>query len=235
MREKLTALSSEEKMQSLFDQWDKNHDGMIDVHEFKKAMGDLDPRALRCVSPPGVERSAAQAAILSRRLYALLLAVLRKRPKRISVERIVSGPGISSVYSFLLDEAFMKATGGNGSAVVAQCAKEGQVVCKKAIDIFNECYGSEVLVSLSHPGDVALRCNPTVGVAALKWLPFGGLYISGGIAAKNPHWIQSEEFQHAYKDKGRMSVLVKSVPLFLVLTEDTGERGALFYAVQLLP
>lgn len=101
-------------------------------------------------------------------------------------------------------------------------------------------------------------------MAALKWLPFGGLYISGGIAAKNPHWIQvhaprrltparspswhasrdlaavhsvlqSEEFQHAYKDKGRMSVLVKSVPLFLVLTEDTGERGALFYAVQLLP
>lgn len=55
-----------------------------------------------------------------------------------------------------VDEAFMKATGGNGSAVVAQCAKEGQVVCKKAIDIFNECYGSEVLVSLSHPGDVAL-------------------------------------------------------------------------------
>lgn len=33
--------------------------------------------------------------------------------------------------------------------------------------------------------------------------------------------LQSEEFQHAYKDKGRMSVLVKSVPLFLVLTEDT--------------
>lgn len=79
MREKLTALSSEEKMKSLFDQWDKNHDNMIDVHEFKKAMGDLDPRTLRCVSPPGVERSAAQAAILSRRLYALLLAVLRKR------------------------------------------------------------------------------------------------------------------------------------------------------------
>ena len=38
----------------------------------------------------------------------------------------------------------------------------------------------------------------------------------------------------AYQDKGRMSNLVMKVPLYLVLTEDTGERGALFYAVQML-
>ena len=73
-----------------------------------------------------------------------------------------------------------------------------------------------------------------VGVAALKWLPRGGLYISGGIAAKNPDWIKSDEFMHAYADKGRLSPLVGSVPLYVVLVEDTGERGALFYAVQLL-
>ena len=38
----------------------------------------------------------------------------------------------------------------------------------------------------------------------------------------------------AYHDKGRMSNLVMNVPLFLVTVEDTGERGALFYAVQML-
>jgi len=31
-----------------------------------------------------------------------------------------------------------------------------------------------------------------------------------------------------------MSELVMKVPLLLVLAEDTGERGALFYAVQML-
>ena len=61
-----------------------------------------------------------------------------------------------------------------------------QTVCAHAIDTFIECYGSEV------------------GVAALKWLPFGGLYISGGIAAKNPSWIQSEEFMN-----GRPSVATR--------------------------
>ena len=117
-----------------------------------------------------------------------------------------SAPANDAVLSFAFERAHMPTA----------TLEEGAVVCKKAIDIFNECYGSEV------------------GVAALKWLPFGGLYISGGIAAKNPEWIKSAEFMNAYADKGRMSHLVKSVPLFVVLTEDTGERGALFYAVAML-
>ena len=58
--------------------------------------------------------------------------------------------------------------------------------------------------------------------------------MSGGIGAKNPQWIQHPSFLNAYKDKGRLSELVMSVPLYLVLAEDTGERGALFYAVQML-
>ena len=99
---------------------------------------------------------------------------------------------------------------------VAKCAASGNKVCEKARSIFAQCYGAEV------------------GVAALKWLPYGGLYISGGIAAKNPQWINSADFLDSYKDKGRMSDLVMKVPLYLVLTEDTGERGALFYAVQML-
>ena len=78
------------------------------------------------------------------------------------------------------------------------------------------------------------RVTLQVGVAALKWLPYGGLYVSGGIAAKNPDWVKSKDFMEAYQDKGRMSNLVMKVPLYLVLTEDTGERGALYMAVWLL-
>ena len=36
------------------------------------------------------------------------------------------------------------------------------------------------------------------------------------------------------EDKGRLTPVVKTVPLFLVLVEDTGERGALYAAVDLL-
>ena len=73
-----------------------------------------------------------------------------------------------------------------------------------------------------------------MGNAALKWLPYGGLYISGGIGAKNPEWLKGDSFMQAYADKGRLSNCVAQVPLYLVTTEDTGERGALFVAVSLL-
>ena len=151
------------------------------------------------------------------------------KPRRVSVERVISGPGLAQVYGFLrghwafaaeidqaLDKEWESAEADKRGGIVAKCAKSGNKVCTKAVSIFNQCYGSEV------------------GVAALKWLPYGGLYVSGGIAAKNPHWVQSEDFLSAYKDKGRLSFCVMSVPLYLVTVEDTGERGALFYAVQML-
>jgi len=151
------------------------------------------------------------------------------KPRRVSVERVISGPGLAAIYGFLrshwaferhvdgkFDTEYMHADSDKRGAIVAKCAASGNHCCKEAVRVFSEAYGSEC------------------GVAALKWLPYGGLYISGGIAAKNPHWIQNSAFLDAYKDKGRMSELVMKVPLLLVLAEDTGERGALFYAVQML-
>lgn len=151
------------------------------------------------------------------------------KPRRVSVERVVSGPGLAAIYGFLrahwafyrhtdkkFDTQYLDADKDQRGAIVAQCAAKGNSVCQMSVSVFNQCYGSEV------------------GVAALKWLPYGGLYVSGGIAAKNPDWVKSKDFMEAYQDKGRMSNLVMKVPLYLVLTEDTGERGALFYAVQML-
>lgn len=149
--------------------------------------------------------------------------------KRVSVERVVSGPGLANIYEFLrqhwayeerigpdIDGDFLRAPDHMKGAVVATGAATGDVLCLKAVSIFSECYGSEA------------------GNAALKWLPYGGLYISGGIGAKNPGWVKSRDFLDAYENKGRLSHCVKNVPLYLVTTEDTGERGALYVAVTLL-
>jgi len=148
---------------------------------------------------------------------------------RVSVERVVSGPGLANIYEFLrthwayeervtceIDSKYMAAPEHMKGAIVAAGARAGDVVCSKVVSIFSECYGSEA------------------GNAALKWLPYGGMYVSGGIGAKNPQWVQSESFLGAYFNKGRLSAQVAQVPLYLVTTEDTGERGALFVAVSLL-
>lgn len=76
--------------------------------------------------------------------------------------------------------------------------------------IHNQAYGSEA------------------GVAALKWLPFGGLYLTGGLTPKNIKLISDPKgpFLVSMRDKGRLSSAVDDIPVYAVMVENLGERGA---------
>jgi len=52
--------------------------------------------------------------------------------------------------------------------------------------------------------------------------------VTGGITPKNIEHIegQDSEFMKAYRDKGRVSPLLETIPLFAVMVEDLGVRGA---------
>ena len=65
-----------------------------------------------------------------------------------------------------------------------------------------------------------------VGSAALKWIPKGGLYITGGIAPKNKDYFNGTNFKfmEAYYDKGRAAKILLDIPLFLVTATDLGVR-----------
>ena len=51
------------------------------------------------------------------------------------------------------------------------------------------------------------------GNACLKWLPFGGLYLTGGLTPKNIDLISdvTGPFLKAMLDKGRMSEIIKTM------------------------
>mmetsp|Transcript_16368 Transcript_16368/g.26641 ORF Transcript_16368/g.26641 Transcript_16368/m.26641 type:complete len:132 (-) Transcript_16368:124-519(-) len=68
-----------------------------------------------------------------------------------------------------------------------------------------------------------------VGCVGIKLIPTGGLYVTGGLTPKNIKWIEGKDscFMKAYRDKGRVSPILDNVPLFAVMTEDLGVRGAL--------
>lgn len=68
-----------------------------------------------------------------------------------------------------------------------------------------------------------------VGSAAIKWIPTGGLYVTGGLTPKNIAHIEGKDscFMKAFVDKGRVSPLLSTIPLFAVMEEDLGVRGAL--------
>jgi len=138
---------------------------------------------------------------------------------RISVERVVSGIGLANVYEFLaqanpakvdkaVHEEFNKA-GDEQGKVVSQNAKPG-TLCSQAMCIMMGAYGCEV------------------GSAAIKWIPIGGLFVTGGLTPKNIQYIEGKDtdFMKSYLNKGRVSPLLDRVPLYAVMVEDLGVRGA---------
>jgi hypothetical protein len=66
------------------------------------------------------------------------------------------------------------------------------------------------------------------GVAVLKWLPFGGLYLTGGLTPKNIKLITDSQgpFLSSMRDKGRVSAVINDIPVYAVMVENLGERGA---------
>jgi glucokinase len=137
---------------------------------------------------------------------------------RISIERVVSGIGLGNVYEFLastfperiepkVHQEFADA-GDEKGRVVAVNAASGSL-CRQAMEIMMSAYGCEV------------------GSAAIKFIPTGGLFVTGGLTPKNIKFIEGDDsdFMLGYLNKGRVSPLLEKIPLYAVMTEDLGVRG----------
>ena len=155
--------------------------------------------------------------------------------ERVSVERVVSGLGIVSIYQFLRDRQFAaespevgdlireweRQMGRSGKsvdpgAIIGKAALEkSDVLAVETMRLFIESYGAEA------------------GNLALKLLPYGGLYIAGGIAAKVLPLMQDGRFLSAFIDKGRMLPLLQMVPVHIVLNPKVGLLGAALRASKL--
>lgn len=139
----------------------------------------------------------------------------------VSFERVVSGLGIQNIYCFLrdvekLDEPKwlserMKVEDPN--AVIGQCAEDGSSsICFEAMKLFSAAFGAEA------------------GNVALKVLATGGIYLGGGIAPKSLKTLQNGFFMQAFLDKGRLSPLLQSIPVRVILDDTCALLGAAAYA-----
>jgi glucokinase len=102
---------------------------------------------------------------------------------------------------------------GDLSAVVSAAGLAGKdSVCVDALDCFTRNYGAEA------------------GNLALKMLALGGVYIGGGIAPKMLPKMQSDTFLDAFYHKGRLSPLLQSTPVYVILNDKTALQGAAWFA-----
>jgi glucokinase len=143
---------------------------------------------------------------------------------RVSYERVLSGPGLFNIYSFLRDHRYgvepvwlaEQIRTGDASAAVSQAGLGGtSELAVKALDLFADIYGAMA-------GNLALILKAT-----------GGLYVGGGIAPKLIEKLKDGTFMRAFSDKGRMSGLVSNIPVRVILDDKTALYGAACCAVEL--
>jgi glucokinase len=150
-----------------------------------------------------------------------LLMFLRKEHGHVSWERVLSGMGMKNLYRFFRQRSGVaepewlsqQLLEGDLGAVVTQAGLAGKdAVCVDALDCFTRNYGAEA------------------GNLALKMLALGGVYIGGGIAPKMLAKMQSPIFLDAFYHKGRMSPLLQSTPVYVILNDKTALQGAAWFA-----
>jgi len=140
----------------------------------------------------------------------------------VDTEAVLSGPGILTIFHFLRDslfpnesvDIFLNQEDAAKTIAIEASQENPNPLCKKTMDLFMEAYGS------------------AAGDMAVTFLPYGGLFIAGGIASQNLPLIQDGKFITSFKTKARVNpVLLEKVPIHIVLNTLTGLMGAVRYAV----
>jgi len=136
---------------------------------------------------------------------------------------LLSGNGLVAIYEFLHEHRGMTdALGllsGKGIADLPLAVSQGALqhndpLASAALDLFIDIYGAEA-------GNMALRTLPT-----------GGVYITGGIAPQILPGLIDGRFMRAFSDKGGFSTLLSDIPVAVVLNPKVGLLGAMLYAVR---
>jgi glucokinase len=131
-----------------------------------------------------------------------LFLELHRRHGHVSWERVCSGMGLTNIHTFLAGEEL-------SPAEIAERADAGDPRARHAFEIFVDVYGAEA-------GNMALRV-----------LARGGVFLAGGIAAKNRDWFTDGRFLEAFLRKGRFRDVLEKVPVDLITNEEVGLIGAL--------
>jgi glucokinase len=134
-------------------------------------------------------------------------------------ESVLSGPGLKNIYKFLrmkkmyksskyskqIDDALSDAK----PELIAKCYKVDPA-CKATIELFTRFYA---------------RCAKDM---ALDLMSRGGVYLAGGIAAKNPQWFTTGLFEKEFENNHNPNLrkILHDIPTYLIVNQDVGLLGA---------
>lgn len=148
-------------------------------------------------------------------LQLRLLEALQKKFHHVSVEKLLSGAGLTQIFNFLQSNtveshkiASLPLDEDNGAAITTLAIEHKHPNAIKALEIFTEIYGA------------------FAGNLALTGLCRNGVYIAGGIAPKILKYLQTGNFMRAFCDKGRFSGLLREIPVKVITHPAVSLLGA---------
>jgi glucokinase len=142
----------------------------------------------------------------------------------VSYERVCSGNGLVNIYRFLRDAKKRPATqwfeeqpvSPSAAAITAEAAADPRSLSAQALQLFASIYGSRA------------------ANVALAFMATGGVYLGGGIAPRIVKHLQEGAFMEAFTAKGRMSRLLRDIPVRVVLNDRAALLGAAEIAAERL-
>lgn len=152
-----------------------------------------------------------------------LLNFLTKKFGRVSIERLLSGPGLTNILDFLQSDptrfpgiAPVELDEDSAATITTLAFEQRHPAALQAMDLFVEIYGA------------------FAGNLALVGLCRSGVYIAGGIAPRIIDSLRQGGFMRAFHNKGRFSGLMSEIPVHVIMNPQVGMLGAELEAQRLI-
>lgn len=193
-------------------QW-LRHGARVDPTQTRAIIGPGTGFGVAALLPDGqvVESEAGHISFApTSPLQQRLLTALWGHWPRVSVERVVSGPGLANLY-----RALSRLAGQDTDCLpedITRQAQAGDPLSQRAVTEFIDIFGSVC-------GDLALAYGAV-----------GGVYLSGGVLDKLGPLFDAELFLSRFDHKGRYRDDCRAIPVARVRCEFPGLLGAARYA-----
>jgi glucokinase len=137
-----------------------------------------------------------------------ILRILRRRYDRVSIERLICGPGLLNLHRALAEIDGRETHIDDPAQITAQALEDPTSPCGATLARFCAMLGAVA-------GDIAL----TTGAR-------GGVYIAGGIVPRILPFIQASPFRRRFERKGRFQDYMAAIPTKVILHKHAALLGA---------
>ena len=141
----------------------------------------------------------------------------------VSAERVLSGPGLVNIYSWLRKTSQineprwlveMMESGDAAKVITKTALEERDPVCVKALELFVSILGA------------------VAGNLALIGLTRAGIYLGGGIVPQILPKLKDGLFIKSFTNKGRFQAMIQRIPVYIIMNEQAPLLGAAICAFE---